>query len=271
LKHAGRADRGLPYRRQRMDILIERAEGVLSIVLNRPDKKNAITAAMYQEMADGFYEAEKDATVRAVLMRGNGGVFSAGNDLDDFLNDPPKDLSAPVFEFLRRISTCPKPVVAAAAGVAVGIGTTMLLHCDLVYAASATKFSLPFAQLGLCPEAASSMLLPRIAGYQRAAEKLLTGEAFDATEAMNMGFVNGVLDAAELDAYAFAKAKKLAALPASSLRVTKSLMKSAQAVEVQKRMEEEAGHFARMLTAPEAREAFEAFFEKRKPDFSRFE
>jgi enoyl-CoA hydratase/carnithine racemase len=254
-----------------MEILIERADGVLSIVLNRPDKKNAITAAMYQEMADGFYEAEKDPTVRAVLLRANGGAFSAGNDLDDFLNDPPKGLDAPVFQFLRRISVFPKPIVAAVPGVAVGIGTTMLLHCDMVYASPQTKFSLPFAQLGLCPEAASSLLLPRTAGYQRAAEKLLTGEAFDVNEAIAMGFVNGAIDAAELDAYAFAKAKKLAALPASSLRITKALMKRSQASEVTARMETEAEQFAQMLTAPEAREAFQAFFEKRKPDFSQFE
>ncbi|WP_277188096.1 enoyl-CoA hydratase [Caballeronia sp. BR00000012568055] len=254
-----------------MDILIERADGVLSIVLNRPDKKNAITAAMYQEMADGLYEAEKDPTVRVTLLRANGSAFSAGNDLDDFLNDPPKGLDAPVFQFLRRISAFPKPIVAAVPGVAVGIGTTMLLHCDMVYAASTAKFSLPFAQLGLCPEAASSLLLPRTAGYQRAAEKLLTGEAFDVNEAIAMGFVNGALEASELDAYVQNKAKKLAALPASSLRVTKALMKRSQSSEVTARMETEAEQFAQMLIAPEAREAFQAFFEKRKPDFTRFE
>ncbi|WP_244814452.1 enoyl-CoA hydratase [Caballeronia sp. Lep1P3] len=254
-----------------MDILIERAEGVLAIVLNRADKKNAITAAMYQEMADGLFEAEKDPTVRAVLLRGNGGAFSAGNDLDDFLNNPPEDLDAPVFQFLRRLSGMPKPVVAAVAGVAVGIGTTMLLHCDLVYAARDAKFSLPFVQLGLCPEAASSLLLPRIAGYQRAAEKLLLGEAFDVNEAIGMGFVNGALDAAEVDAYAFERARRLAALPASSLRTTKALMKGAHGDEVAARMEEEAAHFSRMLVAPEAREAFQAFFEKRRPNFGRFE
>ncbi|MDR5755932.1 enoyl-CoA hydratase [Caballeronia sp. LZ035] len=254
-----------------MEIQIERADGVLSIVLNRPDKKNAITAPMYQEMADGLYEAEMDPTVRAALLRANGGIFSAGNDLDDFLNDPPKGLDAPVFQFLRRLSAFPKPLVAAVGGTAVGIGTTMLLHCDLVYASPNAKFSLPFAQLGLCPEAASSLLLPRVAGYQRAAEKLLLGEAFDVNEAIAMGFVNGAIDAAQLDAYAFEKARRLALLPASSLRVTKSLMKGAQSVEVTARMADEAAHFSRMLAAPEAREAFQAFFEKRKPDFSQFE
>ncbi|KND54930.1 Enoyl-CoA hydratase [Candidatus Paraburkholderia kirkii] len=254
-----------------MEIQIERADGVLSIVLDRPEKKNAITAAMYQEMADGLYEAEMDPSVRAVLIRGNGGTFSAGNDLDDFLNDPPKGLDAPVFQFLRRLGGFPKPIVAALKGAAVGIGTTMLLHCDIVYASPNAKFSMPFVQLGLCPEAASSLLLPRTAGYQRAAEKLLLGEAFDVNEAIGMGFVNGAVDADELDAYAFEKAKRLALLPASSLRVTKSLMKGAQANEVAARMEDEAAHFARMLVAPEAREAFQAFFEKCKPDFGKFE
>ncbi len=165
-----------------MEIRIERADGVLSIVIDRPHKKNALTSAMYREMTDGFYEAEKDPTVRAVLLRGDGGTFSAGNDLEDFLNDPPTGLDAPVIRFLKRIAACPKPIVAAMQGVAVGIGTTMLLHCDIVYASPDAKFSLPFAQLGLCPEAASSLLLPRIAEYQRAAEKLLTGEAFDTTK-----------------------------------------------------------------------------------------
>jgi enoyl-CoA hydratase/carnithine racemase len=254
-----------------MDILIERADGVLTITLNRPDKKNAITAAMYQEMADAFFEAEKDASVRVVLLRANGGSFSAGNDLEDFMKAPSMDRDAPVLQFLRRISTAPKPLVAAVAGAAVGVGTTMLLHCDLVYAASTAKFSMPFVQLGLCPEAASSLLLPRIAGYQRAAEKLLLGEAFDANEAMNMGFVNRIVDAGEVDALALAQAKKLAALPASSLRMSKSLMKGADARAIAERIDEEAGHFGKMLTAPEAREAFQAFFEKRKPDFSRFE
>jgi enoyl-CoA hydratase/carnithine racemase len=254
-----------------VDILIERNDGVLTITLNRPERKNAITAAMYQEMADAFFEAEKDAAVRVVLIRGNGGTFSAGNDLEDFMKAPNADRDSPVMQFLRRISSAPKPVVAAVAGAAVGVGTTMLLHCDLVYAAPTAKFSLPFAQLGLCPEAASSLLLPRIAGYQRAAEKLLLGEAFDAHEAVQMGFVNRVLDAEEVDAFALKQAQKLASLPAASLRISKSLMKGADAAAIAHRLDEEAGHFATMLKAPEAREAFQAFFEKRKPDFSRFE
>jgi len=253
-----------------MDIITEHVDGVLCITMNRPARKNALTAAMYQTMADAFFDAENDPAVRVVLIRAIGDTFSAGNDLEDFMKAPPSKQDAPVFQFLRRISTAPKPVVAAVTGGAVGIGTTMLLHCDLVYAASTAKFALPFVQLGVCPEAASSLLLPRIAGYQRAAEKLLLGESFDATEAANMGFVNRVMPAEEVGDFAFAQAKKLAALPPASLKITKALMKNAQAGEVGDRIIEEAEHFARMLTAPEAKEAFTAFFEKRKPDFSRF-
>src|SRR5476649_571278 len=204
-----------------MDIITEHVDGVLCITINRPARKNALTAAMYQDMADAFFDAENDPAVRVVLIRAVGDTFSAGNDLEDFMKAPPANQDAPVFQFLRRISTAQKPVVAAVTGGAVGIGTTMLLHCDLVYAASTAKFALPFVQLGLCPEAASSLLLPRIAGYQRAAEKLLLGEPFDAAEALAMGIVNKVLPPAELLAYATAQARKLIALPAASLRVTK--------------------------------------------------
>jgi enoyl-CoA hydratase/carnithine racemase len=160
--------------------------------------------------------------------------------------------------------------VAAVAGVAVGIGTTLLLHCDLVYAADNAKFSMPFTQLGLCPEAASSLLLPHIAGYQRAAEKLLLGEAFGADEACQMGVVNRVLPLEELLPYAQQQAAKLAALPAASIRVTKQLMKKNRVTATEQQMVAEIEHFSRMLTAPEAKEAFTAFFEKRKPDFTRF-
>ncbi|KWF69686.1 enoyl-CoA hydratase [Burkholderia pseudomultivorans] len=253
------------------DILVERADGVMTITIARPAKKNALTAAMYQTMADALADAQEDKAVRAILLRGSDGNFSAGNDLEDFLKSPPKDENASVFQFLARISGASKPVVAAVPGIAIGVGVTMLLHCDLVYAADTATFSLPFAQLGLCPEAASSVLLPRLAGHQVAAEKLLLGEAFDALEAHRIGIVNRVLPAAELDAFAAKQAAKLAALPASSLRVTKTLLKDTGGVTVAARMTEEAGHFAAMLRAPEAREAMTAFFEKRKPDFRQFD
>ena len=254
------------------DILIERADdGVMTIALNRASKKNAITAAMYQTMADALAEADGDARVRAILVRGVEGAFSAGNDLEDFMKSPPTSDDAPVLQFLHRISGLEKPIVAAVNGVAVGIGTTLLLHCDIVYAADSAVFSLPFAQLGLCPEAASSLLLPRVAGYALAAEKLLLGEAFDAHEAHRMGIVNRLLPAAEVEAFAYAQAAKLAALPASSLRVTKALMKRASADACAERMKDEVVHFGKMLLAPEAREAMTAFFQKRKPDFRQFD
>jgi enoyl-CoA hydratase/carnithine racemase len=253
-----------------MDIELSKQDGILTIAFDREDKKNAITAAMYQQLADALKEAEEDVAVRAILFTGKPRVFTAGNDLEDFLKHPPGDKDAPVFQFLWQISHASKPVVAAVAGAAVGIGTTMLLHCDLVYAADNARFSMPFTQLGLCPEAASSLLLPHIAGYQRAAEKLLLGEPFDATEAREMGFVNRVLPGDELLPFARQQAAKLAALPAASIRVTKQLMKKNRVSATEQQMSVEVEHFARMLVAPEAKEAFTAFLEKRKPDFSQF-
>jgi enoyl-CoA hydratase/carnithine racemase len=255
-----------------MDIQTDVANGVLTITIARPAKKNAITAAMYQAMADALAAAQEDNAVRVVLIRGSDGNFSAGNDLEDFIKVPPNTPDAPVFQFLHQISTAAKPLVAAVPGIAVGVGVTMLMHCDLVYAADTAKLSLPFTQLGLCPEAASSLLLPRLAGHQIAAEKLMLGEPFDALEAHRIGLVNRVLPAAELDAFAAKQAAKLAALPASSLRVTKALLKqTGSGVEVAARMDDEARHFGSMLDAPEAREAISAFFEKRKPDFRQFD
>ena len=254
-----------------MNITAHAAGGVLTIGIDRPEKKNALTAAMYEALVDALEQADAAAPVRAVLLRGRPEVFCAGNDLDDFMQRPPVGDDAPVLRFLRRLAGFRKPLVAAVAGPAVGIGTTLLLHCDLVYAADSAIFALPFVPLGLCPEAASSLLLPRLAGYQRAAEKLLLGEPFDAAEAAAMGLVSRVLPAADIDAYARRQADKLAALPPASLRTTKRLMKQSQDDEILMRMRDEAEHFGRMLVAPEAREAFAAFFEKRKADFSKCE
>jgi enoyl-CoA hydratase/carnithine racemase len=253
------------------DIQVTHADGVLTIAINRPARRNALTAAMYQTMADALNAAESDPTVRAILIRGDSDVFTAGNDIEDFLKSPPTGDDSPVIRFLHAIADAGKPLVASVAGAAVGVGTTLLLHCDFVYAADTARFAVPFAQLGLCPEAASSLLLSRVAGYHAAAEKLLLGETFDANEAHRMGFVTRVLPAAELDAYVAAQLRKLIALPAASLRVTKSLMKRASAREIRTQMDEELVHFGRMLLAPEAREAFSAFLEKRKPDFSAFD
>jgi enoyl-CoA hydratase/carnithine racemase len=175
-----------------------------------------------------------------------------------------------VFQFMRALAASGKPVVAAVSGAAVGIGTTLLLHCDLVYAADNAKFSMPFAQLGLCPEFASSLLFPQLAGYPRAAEKLLLGEAFLAQEAFEMGLVSKVLPLADLLPFAQAQAAKLVALPAASIRATKALMKRAKTGAINDTIAAENALFGAMLLAPEAKEAFTAFFQKRKPDFSQF-
>ncbi|OWY26645.1 enoyl-CoA hydratase [Herbaspirillum robiniae] len=253
-----------------MDIQLSKDNGILTIHFDREAKKNALTAAMYQQLADALKDAEADSAVRAILFTGKAQAFSAGNDLEDFLKNPPNSKDAPVFQFLWQISHAAKPIVAAVSGVAVGIGTTLLLHCDLVYAADNARFSMPFTQLGLCPEAASSLLLPHVAGYQRAAEKLLLGEAFGPDEALQMGIVNRVVSLDELLPLAQKQAARLAALPAASIRVTKQLMKKNRVAATEQQMAAEIEHFAQMLTAPEAKEAFTAFFEKRKPDFSQF-
>jgi enoyl-CoA hydratase/carnithine racemase len=254
-----------------MDILSTNADGILTLQFNRPQRKNAITSSMYMALAEDLRAANSDPAVRAVLILGQPEIFTAGNDLEDFMKGIGNTQDVPaVFQFMQALHATAKPVVAAVAGAAVGIGTTLLLHCDLVYCADNAKFSLPFAQLGLCPEFASSWLLPQLAGYPRAAEKLMLGEAFPADEALAMGLVSRVLPAAELDAYARGQAAKLAALPAASLRVTKQLMRAGRDKAVDSAMAAENKHFSTMLTGPEAREAFTAFFEKRKPDFTRF-
>jgi enoyl-CoA hydratase/carnithine racemase len=258
-----------------MDILTSKADGILTIEFNRVARKNAITAVMYQAMADAINAAEGDVEVRAILIAGSPEIFTAGNDLDDFMKNsaPVEGVPAearPVFQFMKALSGSSKPVVAAVSGAAIGIGTTMLLHCDLVYAADNAKFSMPFSQLGLCPEFASSMLFPQLAGYPRAAEKLLLGEPFLVQEAFEMGLVSKVLPLEELRPYAQRQAAKLVALPAASIRATKALMKRARTGPVNETMAAENQLFGAMLLAPEAKEAFTAFFEKRKPDFSKF-
>ena len=252
-------------------IITEKRDGILRIEINRPDKKNALTAAMYQAMADALTAAEADAKVRVVLIHGKSDLFTAGNDLQDFLDNRPRVEDRPAFQFLRNISRAQKPIVAAVAGAAVGIGTTMLLHCDLVYAAPNTRLQLPFVSLGLVPEAASSLLLPALVGYQRAAELLLLGEPFTAQKAKEIGLVTEVVPEDLLLETALAQAKKLAQKPAASVRLTKQLMKRSFIAAMAQQMELEIGHYGELLGAPEAKEAFTAFFEKRKPDFSKFD
>jgi enoyl-CoA hydratase/carnithine racemase len=245
-------------------IVAETTDRVARIEIARPDKKNALTLEMYQALADALVAAEGDAQVRAVLIHG------AGNDLKDFLERPPHGDESPTWRFLRAVSSAAKPLVAAVGGAAVGIGTTMLLHCDLVYAAPNARFQLPFVPLGLVPEAASSLLLPMIAGYQRAAELLLLGQPFGSAKALGAGFVTEVVPEGELIEYARSAALALAALPPASVRLTKQLMKGRTAEAVAAQLVLEVGHFRERLASPEAKEAMSAFFEKRKPDFSRF-
>ena len=251
------------------DILVHTEAGVCTITFNRPDKKNSITAAMYGTMADALQTAQDDAAVRCVVFQGSETMFSAGNDIADFLNNPPAGTGSPVFRFLRGIAQFPKPLVAAVCGPAVGVGTTMLFHCDLVYAGDNAAFSMPFVNLGLCPEAASSLLVPQMLGYHRAAEALLLGEPFMAEAALEVGLVNRVLPPTEATGYAQAVARKLAAKPISALVETKRLMKKNHTAQVLAVMDEEGASFGRMLREPAAREAFGAFMERRKPDFSK--
>jgi enoyl-CoA hydratase/carnithine racemase len=257
-----------------MDILTQKANGIFTITFNRPEKKNAITAAMYQSMADALQNAGKDNEVRVILFAGSDNVFTAGNDSEDFMKNAAQLASdaekSPVVQFMLALSSAQKPVIAAVAGLAVGIGTTMLMHCDLVYLADNAKLSMPFSQLGLCPEFASSLLLQNAVGYHRAAEKLLLGEAFNAQEAFDSGLANKIVPAGELFNFATLQANKLVALPAASLRTTKRLMKSSHTKLTNEVMREEMQQFAMMLNAPEAREALMAFFQKRKPDFTQF-
>lgn len=251
------------------DILTHTEAGVATLTFNRLDKKNSITGAMYAQLADALEQAQADAAVRCVLIQGDATIFSAGNDIADFLNNPPSTQDAPVFRFLRNIAQFPKPLVAAVCGPAVGVGTTLLLHCDLVYAGDNAAFSVPFVNLGLCPEAASSLLLPQMFGHHRAAEALLLGEPFMAEAALEVGLVNRVVPPTECNAIAQQQARKLAAKPLSALVETKRLLKKAQGPAVLERMAEEGASFGRMLNEPAAREAFTAFLEKRKPDFSK--
>ena len=250
------------------DILVHADAGVMTLTFHRVDKKNSITRAMYAALADALEAAAQDASVRVVVLQGDPTVFSAGNDIGDFLQQPPSSQDSPVFRFLRAIASFPKPVIAAVCGPAVGIGTTMLFHCDLVYAGDNAAFSMPFVNLGLCPEAASSLLAPQLLGYHRAAEALLLGEPFMAEAALEVGLVNRVVPPSECNALAQAQARKLAAKPLAALIETKRLMKAGQASEVQARMQEEGASFARLMAGPAAKEAFTAFMQKRRPDFS---
>jgi len=252
------------------DILIDSSEHVMTLTFNRVAKKNSFTSVMYATLADAFAQAQTDDNVRALVLQGHETVFSAGNDIADFLHRPATSPDMPVFRFLRAISTCPKPIVAAVCGPAVGIGTTMLFHCDLVYAGDNAAFSMPFVNLGVCPEAGSSLLAPQRMGYGRAAAALLLGEPFTAEDALEMGLIVRIVPPSEANALAQRQARKLASKPTQALAAAKRLLKQGQAELLQQRMAQEGELFGELVREPAAREAFAAFLEKRQPDLSRF-
>jgi enoyl-CoA hydratase/carnithine racemase len=253
-----------------MNILTETRDRVARVQLARLDKKNAITAAMYGELAQALDAAHADPKVRAILLHGSPECFTAGNDMGDFLNRPPLTEGSPSARFFDVMLALGKPLVAAVGGPAVGIGTTMLLHCDLVYAAPNARFQLPFVPLGIVPEFGSTYLLPLIAGYQRAAELLLLGQPFTAQKAQEVGIVTAVVPAESLLEEAGKAAAALAALPPESIRLTKQLMKKRHGQNLHDAIADELKIFRERLDSPEAKEAMSAFLEKRKPDFSRF-
>lgn len=244
--------------------------GVTTIEIARPEKKNALTMAMYQAMADAINAAALDGAVRALLITGQPGVFTSGNDLEDFMQRPPQGPDSPVARFMQSLLAFDKPVVAAVTGAAIGIGTTMLLHCDLVYVSDEARLAMPFVSLGLVPEYASSLVLPQLLGHVRAAEKLLLGEPFAGAAAVELGIANAVLPASEVVNHARRMAERFNALPPGAVRDTKRLMRTAQKQAVQHTMATEGEIFSARLRSPEAMEAFQAFFQKRKPDFTKF-
>ena len=241
------------------DVSVSRLNGVLAITLARPQKKNALTGAMYEAMIVGLEEAERDDAIAAVVIKGSGGVFTAGNDIADFLSAAEGgDDAMPAFRFIRRLAGYGKPMIAAIEGLAIGIGATLCLHCDFIYAAPGASFAMPFVKLGILPEGASSLLAPQRFGA-RAAEMLLLGEAFSAEAAAAMGFITAVVPAERLYAHAQERGETLALLPRASMLAARALMRGDRA-DVSARIDEEGRRIRAMLGSPEAIAAFKAFF-----------
>ncbi|MCL6682982.1 enoyl-CoA hydratase-related protein [Sphingomonas alba] len=246
-------------------IQVERRGGRLSIRMNRPERRNAITVAMYAALADAIENAADDDSIRLITLEGVGEDFTAGNDLADFIAEmpPPGTTDIPVWRLLRALAKNQVPILAAVHGNAVGIGTTMLFHCDIVLAEEGSRFVMPFVDLGLVPEAASSLILPRLAGRRRAARYLLLGESFGAEEAMEFGLVSHVVPRGELDSAVVSKVDALLAKPTEALRLTQRLLRREDTDEILQRMELENGHFGERLTSDEVKQAIAAFFAAR--------
>lgn len=253
-------------------VLTEKSDRILIVRINRLNRKNALTHAMYTALGDALTQAENDADIRCVLFTGNEECFTAGNDLSEFAAGLPGAFEeTPVGRFLLLLATASKPVVAAVNGPAVGIGTTMLLHCDMVFAGTNTRFQMPFANLGLCPEGGSSLLLPAWIGRARAAELLMLGGAFSADDASRLGLINRICEPAETEARALEVCTQLANQAPAAIRATKELLNRPTLNQLKETMIAEGALFAERLKSPEASEAFRAFVEKRQPDFSSFE
>ncbi len=244
--------------------------GVATIEIARPEKKNALTLDMYAAMTRSLEQAGADSSVRAVLITGQPGIFTSGNDLQDFMNRPPSGPDSAVFQFMRALVECEKPVVAAVTGAAIGIGTTLLLHCDLVYVSDEARLAMPFTSLGLVAEFGSSLLLPLLMGHARAAEKLLLGDSFTGADAVSCGIANAVLPADEVLRHARRMAERFNTLPPGAVRDTKKLMRQRQKQSVSEAITAEGELIVQRLRSPEATEAFQAFFQRRSPDFSKF-
>lgn len=260
-----------------MSIKTATLNGVATIEIARPEKKNALTVAMYQAMTEALAAAKADPAVRAVLITGQPGIFTSGNDIEDFMSrgtggagSGSEDNESPVFKFMRALIDCDKPVVAAVTGGAIGIGTTLLLHCDFVYVSDEARLAMPFVSLGLVPEFGSSLVVPQLMGHRRAAEKLLLGDPFTPEQAVECGIANAVLPAGEVVNHARRIAERFNGLPPGAVREAKQLMRGPGHQELLQTLRTEGEIFARRLRSPEAMEAFQAFFQKRKPDFSKF-
>lgn len=247
-------------------ILAELSDRILTIRFNRPDKKNALTKAMYAALAEAMDSAQANDAVRVILFAGQADCFTSGNDLFD----PPDGLEGALGRFIQALMTCPKPVIAAPCGLAVGIGLTLLMYCDLVYCGEQTMLRAPFVSLGVCPELGASFVVPQLMGYQRACALLLTGEAIDAATAREYGLVNEVRPNGEAEEFARSKARLIAALPPQSVRTTKMLMRRWSQPMAQEANTLEMQHLMVMALGPETREAIAAFAQKRRPDFSQF-
>lgn len=250
-----------------MSIKTEKRERALYITFDRPKAKNALDIAAYKGATEALREADESSEIRVVVLRGAGGAFTAGNDLKDFIENPPVRLDAPVYEFMRQLVAMRKPLVAAVDGIAVGIGTTMLLHCDLVYAREGTVFMLPFVNLGLVPEAGSSFLLPRRIGHRRAADLLFFGDRFDAARALELGIVNEVLSEDEFEARVEERVKTLSAKPPRAMMASKALLRDHERGPLLAHIDEEARVLGARMSDAEVKEAINAFYEKRPPKF----